>query len=181
MCGEYKIPNTVICYWAGNAGGLGSWWVDWEDSVTYLDALGFDAVEYTHSQSTYHALQSILERNAQAKVLHGLYFWGHGGTMGLYAGDGLLSVTDEVLAYMDHWDGPAGATYFVTGIDLPYKMALGLVFACYSNYGRYALVSNTPGCIWQGYSGVLNPTLDPDQFAADNYIKPGQQGTRLLP
>ena len=29
MCGEYKIPNTVICYWAGNAGGLGSWWVDW--------------------------------------------------------------------------------------------------------------------------------------------------------
>jgi hypothetical protein len=171
----FHIPNVVVCYWAGNVGGLGQSWVDWDDSVTYLKALGFDVAEYTHEQGSFDALQSILETSAEAKQLHGLYFWGHGDGMGLYAGDGAMSVTDQVLAYLDHWEDP---NRFIKGIRLPYKMALGLVFSCHSNFGKHALVSCAPGCIWHGYTNVLVPLSDPDAFSADNYIHPGDQETK---
>ena len=58
--------------------------------------------------------------------------------------------------------------YWTWKLDNPYRMALGLVFACDSDLGEPFLVSQTPGYIWKGYTGWLVPVFDPDQYAADN-------------
>jgi RHS repeat-associated protein len=167
---KFRIPNTVYACWAGWSGlGIGKCWVDWNPSVAYLKQLGFEVTEYDYSSSSTvsDALQNNLTTSANSKSLHGLYYWGHG-----YApsgqGDtsaGLVNQADvELLAY--------------GSINLPYKMALGLVFACYSDDGASSLFSSASSGIWHGYSGVLNPVWPLNQnFNVNQYIKSGDQDT----
>jgi hypothetical protein len=56
-------------------------------------------------------------------------------------------------------------------------MALGLMFACWTNHGKDALFSNAPGGIWKGYSNMLNPFTD-GPFNASEFIKAGDQSTQ---
>ena len=162
---KFWIPNVVVAYWGGSAGGFGKWWVDWDDGVTYLAALGFDAVEYNHVTGSKDTLQNVLQTDAKRQILDGLYVWGYGYAP--FPSAGLVSASnDQLLIY-----AKAG---------LPYRLALGLVFACDSNSGKSDLSSGTGGSIWQGYSGRLVPVNNPDQYAVDNFIHSGDQDTKQI-
>jgi hypothetical protein len=154
-------PFTVVAYWAGWGKGVGKTWVHWNSSVKYLGKRGFKVDARDHVKGAKFPLKTILDTDAAAKELHGLYFWGHG--FWPYPSDGLVSDSgDKLLLYAD------------TGLN--YHMGLGLVFACDSNSGRWALVSDN--AIWHGYTGTLNPVLPPGQkFHVDNWFKAGQQAT----
>ena len=112
-----------------------------------------------HINGNNFMLQEMLERLSRTSLLHGLYYWGHGRWP--YPSKGLITRSkDRLLTY--------------SMINLNYKMALGLVFACDSNSGKSSLFSNTPGSIWKGYSGTLYPITD---YYVGYYIKQGQQNT----
>ena len=158
---KFLIPNTVYAYWAGDLGKAGKVWVRWNSSISYLEKLGFKVYSTNHHAGKKLALQSILSSGANMKILHGLYFWGHGYAP--YPSVGLTNSDGEPMLYYSR-------------INLSYKMALGLVFACDSNSGKSALFSNSPGGIWNGYSGTLYP-LHPG-YHVSNWIRSGQQGTK---
>jgi hypothetical protein len=169
LCGTYEIPNTVIAYWGGDAGAIGRAWVFRGRNVRSLRSRGFlvqdvrfrsnyggrwieDPVDegaprmewvYRGWGSSRGELQRLLKASAIAKELHGLYFWGHGWPGGVGVND-----------------GPKFNVQIYYGrISLPYKMGLGWVHACYSNYGKSSLVSGTPGHEWIGFDSVLAPVL----------------------
>jgi len=167
----FQIPNTVYAYWAGFelrlAGRtlrVGKPWVSWNPNVAYLRSLGFNVVAMDHVPGAAYALQNRLQKDASNKVLHGLYFWGHGRAP--YPSTGLVSDSgDSLLDY---------AT-----INLPYGMALGLIFACDSNSGNTALLSGSAGSIWHGYTGTLYPFKPRSaEWDVGNYIKHRDQGTK---
>lgn len=169
-CGTYEIPNVVYAYWAGDAGALGRAWVQWNGNVKSLESQGFlvDEDRYNHwfekrskhvgppgkghrkyywhnsgSGTPSHSFQRGVENYSSAHTLHGVYFWGHGYTDGLYAKDG--PGFNPMMNY--------------STLSLDYKLGLGVVFACYSDSGQLYLSSGTPGSIWQGHTGVLYPIL----------------------
>ncbi len=154
---RFRIPNTVYAYWAGDVGSLGKWAVSWNGSVSYLNARGFQVIEYGHTSGSKYVLQNVLIAAANSRALHGFYFWGHGYAP--YPSTGLTNKDgDPILVY--------------TSIILPYKMALGLVFACDSNAGKPALYSNAPGGVWHGYRGTLIPL---GSFHVQNWFSSGAQ------
>jgi hypothetical protein len=169
LCGRHQIPNTVVAYWAGDVGAIGRAWVFRGRRVRELRRRGFLVedmrfrpnwrIEWTRPDgegdtpdyewvpvtggSPRGELQGKLESLASTRVLHGLYFWGHGWPGGAGANDG---------------EGFSVQVYY-GDINLAYKMGLGWVHACYSNYGKSSLVSGTPGHEWIGYDAVLSPVL----------------------
>jgi hypothetical protein len=159
QCGEFKIPNTVVAYWAGALDSFGKWWVYWDRSVAYLHHLGFSVAEYDHVAGQKLTLEGILQPSGAAKKLHGIYFWGHGNRYALYSQSG-----DAVLRFAHS--------------DLHYKLALGLVFACDSNSGKGQLFSGSAGGIWHGYTGTLVPWW---AYHVNIWIRPGDQQTRTTP
>jgi hypothetical protein len=161
QCAEFRIPNTVVAYWAGNLGWFGQWWVRWNSSVKYLRARGFNVEAHHHQKGDTWALQTIFMSKSGEKRLHGLYFWGHGSAP--YPAEYLVSDSgDAVLAF--------------SSPGLYYHMALGLVFACDSNSGQNALMSGNASQIWKGFNGTLVPwPFRP--YHARHYVHPGQQET----
>ena len=96
-----------------------------------------------------------------------MYFWGHGNEP--YPSNGLSARNGQ------SWDDVL--CYVCTNAKLPYKLALGLIFACDSNSGKSLLMSKSPAAIWHGYTGLLVP-LQPSEYTVWNYIKAGDQRTR---
>ncbi|MGI6494683.1 MAG: RHS repeat-associated core domain-containing protein [Kiritimatiellia bacterium] len=162
---KFRIPNTVYAYWAGALGGVGKSSVHWDGSINYLSGLGFKVIPYEHSVGNYWVLNSILPNAANSRALHGLYFWGHGNTdaLGSHYGNFNGGSQDPVLSY--------------GSLHLPYKMALGLMFACYSDSGKPTLFSNAPGAIWHGYTGILVPIPLLNSYHVSNFISAGSQET----
>jgi hypothetical protein len=162
-CERFEIPNTVVAYWAGWGRGFGKWYVSWDSSVDYLNALGFKVDARDHKKGDKLALKKILDAHSAAKELHGLYFWGHG--IGPYPSSGLVSQSGDTVLF-----------YSSTGLN--YHMGLGLVFACDSNSGKPQLSSQTTGSIYHGYNGTLNPIGGIlGIYHVDGWIKPGDQAT----
>ena len=156
QCSEFRIPNTVMAYFGGNVGGVGRWWVAWSFSVNYLQERGFNVPNFHHTPGDSGRLEDELVKFGGAKKLHGLYFWGHGNTSMLASKEG-----DVLVDYED--------------LKLPYKMALGLVFACDSNSGKNLFMSGNG--IWHGYTGILVPAAY-WTYHAETYIHPGDQATK---
>ena len=168
---EFLIPNTVYAYWAGNVGNFGKGWVNWNSSVKHLKDLGFKVSEADHVSGTSLVLQNALQAAAKHKMLHGLYFWGHGWKP--YPSDGLTDGTEDVLYYKN----TTSKNVSMPGIKLSYKMALGLVYACDSNSGKTALSSQSPGSIWHGYNKTLKPII-PGVWHVKKRISHGDQETK---
>jgi hypothetical protein len=95
------------------------------------------------------------------KELHGLYFWGHGTAP--YPSGYLVSDSGDPLLQF-------------SSVNLPYKMALGLVFACDSNSGESALMSGNQNQIWKGFTDTLVPWPF-RAYHAKHYIHHGDQAT----
>ena len=167
---EVEIPNVIYAYWAGDAGALGRAWVHWNGNVRELKSKGYmvDEVRYDHwfekryehtghpskGRTTFNwhntgsgtpslSFQTGAESYSAAKKLHGVYFWGHGSTDGLYAKDG--PGFNPMMKY--------------SSLSLDYKLGLAAIFAYYSNSGQSYLSSGTPGSIWEGHTGILYPIL----------------------
>jgi hypothetical protein len=159
---EFKIPNYVMAYWGGERGKFGKGWVHWNESVAFLKQRGFSVDSMDHPKGKSDVLENLMTGLANDKVLHGFYFWGHGNQSGL-AGYNQPDM-DPVVTY--------------ASISLPYKVALGLSFACESDAGKPFLFSNAPGGIWHGYpvGKVLLPLFDFWHVA--NWIHPGDQQTK---
>ena len=165
----------MVVYWAGNAGGFGRTWVGFGSNAAYLSSLGF-AVRETISSAKYtpdYELQSQISGGTYAKVVHGLYYWGHG-----YIPDPQTKRSPGLARA----GGQPMLDYQATGLgnlQLNYKLAIALIYACFSNDGQSALSSGRPGSIFHGYTGTLYP-FPPFRadFQARTYIKRGDQGTR---
>jgi RHS repeat-associated protein len=179
---KFKIPNTVYAYWAGNGSSAGKTWVSWDSSVKYLSDLGFFVDDEDHVMGSTAVLQYNLTFLANQKWLHGAYFWGHGFFSSLTPP---LTGKSTYLGWTPGWSvlttfipfvhPPGDAVLKYGTVNLPYKMALGLMFACDSNKGKPELFSNTIGSIWHGYDGVMFPILP--SYHVNHYISPGGQAT----
>ncbi|MGI6494951.1 MAG: RHS repeat-associated core domain-containing protein [Kiritimatiellia bacterium] len=170
---KFRIPNIVYAYWAGDVGWTGKTWVNWNSSIIHLKNLGFATIAHNHTAGSSYVLQNILQVAASSRALHGLYYWGHGWAP--YPSYGLTtSGGDDVVYYRNvtFADGTAKS-----GVSLPYKMALGLIYACDSNSGKPALFSGAPGGIWHGYSGALYPII-PFRYHVNSHIHHGDQETK---
>ena len=170
----FLIPNTIYAYWAGDMGEIGKLWVNWNSNISYLSSLGFRVIEYKNVKGAQHlSVQHGLENASISRVLHGVYYWGHG--YGPYPSDGLTDSIGTAHIYyigVQRFNKPS-----MTPISLSYKLALGLVFACDSNSGKSTLLSSSSGAIWKGFSGTLYPIF-PRVYGISGIIKPGMQGTK---
>jgi hypothetical protein len=114
---KFKVPNTVIAYWAGEGGMLGRAWTLWGAKIAGLKGKDYLVDERRHSKKSTPAyeLQGLLNQKTQDRTLHGLYFWGHGSS------DGSL--------YKDR----AGEhpCVDIPSLDLSYHLPLTWIYSCY--------------------------------------------------
>ena len=147
---SFQIPNTVIAYWAGELGGVGRWWVNWNSNIDNLKKTGYMVNEYDGSENTAsHHDQNLLHSAVAESQLYGTYYWGHGNTKGL------ANSTDKhyLLEY--------------SNLKITYKIGFAHIYACESNSGKSAFNST----IWTGFTGTLYP-INPWDFDWDNPSTP---------
>lgn len=153
-------------------------------SVAHLKSLGFSVVVQDHVPGTDRILQNALIAASNNRTLHGMYFWGHGRASGGHWEPN--SPGDSVQHWVDDWPAVAlvspqnnVAVMFNEMGGLQYKMALAVVWACDSNSGKSALFSGSPGSIWFGWSGLLDPVGHPFYpYFIGNQIHHGDQMTK---
>jgi RHS repeat-associated protein len=168
VCGNYKVPNTVIAYWAGAGGFLGRLYTGWRGNVSRLKSQGYKVEEYhfklqkLKKAKVYNAdgstgytralvgtpegdLQAKLTAGTQARKLHGLYFWGHGGPSGLSADSG-------------NYFGPQTEMVYYRTVSVSYGLPLLWIYSCYSASAQPVLGSGEPGMDVRGSAtGTLIP------------------------
>lgn len=170
VCGDYKVPNTVIAYWAGAGGFLGRLYTGWRGNVSRLRSKGYKVEEYHFklpkkkktpwyfSNGTLGGytevmvggspkgdLQTKLTAAGQARRLQGLYFWGHGGESGLYADSGYYFGSQTLMVRYET-------------VTVPYGMGLLWVYACESCHAQTSLGSGEPGMDVRGSAtGTMIP------------------------
>jgi hypothetical protein len=185
----YKVPNTVIAFWAGDLAflGIGKGWVGWNGQIDYLKNLGFKVESKDHVKGSTLVFQNMVELGSSSKSLQGIYFWGHGGynrpnAKGLpYPATAVGAKPYEPeLVWNGVWDVNAAGTWYKTAtanVDLKYKLALALMFACDTNSAESALSAKpAPNAIFHGYPDTLIPLGK--NFALRNWIKAGDQSTQ---
>lgn len=160
----FLIPNTVIAAWGGNCGGMGKLYVSWDFNINYLNDLGFhvDEINYSGNKIEENSLGVFLEKSTKDKVVHGLYFWGHGNTTALY-------------------NAQNGKLLRNGNLKLAYKLAACFIFACESNSQKSMLSSGSPGSIWFGtpVGEIYKPYPNRvPEFLLESHIKYKEQGTR---
>jgi hypothetical protein len=203
---RFYIPNTIYAYWAGNFLGAGRWWMNWNAGISYLKDLGFQVLETRHTRGEWFRMNDDIQDLLEQKTLHGVYFSGHGATDGLYAGykwRTLFTIKGKRIAlpvgFVKYGDpGEQVLDYLGVGVSTAqyYHLALGLIFACYSNSGKDYLVGrfSRSGVIWEGdddifwvtfEKGMMGPYYDPDAdvprpFHVKHWIRPGDQETQKI-
>lgn len=179
-CDLFKIPNSMLAYWAGNFGDSGKAWVQWRADVTTLHERGFHVVEDTGWN--HNRFEDFLESKTRSKELHGVFYWGHG----VYGGppgpwwDPLLLITNPKTG----WVGLTVETpKLFRDIDytlyaswsMSYKLALGVLWGCGTDPAARPFFNDK----FRGFVGVGVPHgfhLFGDTMA--NILPPGDQGTR---
>ena len=135
---------------AGELGGVGRWWVNWNSNIDNLKKTGYMVNEYDGSENTAsHHYQNLLHSAVAESQLYGTYYWGHGNTKGL------ANSTDKhyLLEY--------------SNLKITYKIGFAHIYACESNSGKSAFNST----IWTGFTGTLYP-INPWDFDWDNPSTP---------
>ena len=114
ICGNYKVPNTVVAYWAGNGGWLGRMWTLWGSRLSELRSKGYLVDEHRYSSgSVKQELQAILTQKGNDKTLNGLYFWGHGDSEGSVYNPSGVQLLD------------------ISSFNPPYYLPLTWIYCCY--------------------------------------------------
>ena len=124
------------------------------------------------AQSGTPDLTSSLHDRTNKKVLHGVYFWGHGiytrsgkNRKKIYVG--LKTENEEVFNDMR----------LNSDNGISYRLGLVLLYACGTEAGSSILGSHAPGYLEYVKKGTLWPVL-PWSFYLEHVITPGQQGTK---
>ena len=176
----YQVPNTVVAYWSGKdmftirGKTVGKRGVAWNESVNYLKELGFYVIESANDKNRYLQFQRTIQDQSKRKTLHGVYYWGHGGNGGLWPDEKRSTIDLKYGSIFDDSHQETVAT--VPIVNLQYKLALGLVFACSSDSAKPFLSAKpAPNAIWNGYPGLLVPF---GNFYVGRWIKPGDQSTQ---
>ncbi|HRT52268.1 MAG TPA: RHS repeat-associated core domain-containing protein [Anaerohalosphaeraceae bacterium] len=133
-CGAW-VPNTVLAYWAGEAGGLGKHYVGWSRDINGLKGQGYyieDEEGWTASQ-----FENYLSSKTQSQELYGIFFWGHGFWI---RDNEPWSIWDPFSWNRDRdWGGLVVSKdeySYYSDWGLKYKLALGLMYACGTNAAR---------------------------------------------
>jgi len=160
QCGIWKVPNTVVAWWGGELGGFGKFWVMWDTDVNTFKKRGFKVIDT--GPGTAAGIEGDIANYQGQKQLHGIFFWGHG-----YQG-GVLTDSDN--------KGTVGYYSDYANWHPPYKMAIGIVFACHSASAQQDFSQNA---IFWGKTGVLIPhgfhVFGP---TVAELVPPGSQGTK---
>ncbi len=159
---KVKIPNLVLAYWGGWGGGIGQMFVDWPYDMGDLKQRGFFVLE--DEDQTAKAFEFTIELFQATKKLHGIYAWGHGSI------DGFVTY--------EKYNGKSAYHSFYSNWAPKYKMALGIIWACYSGNGGASPYFSSNG-IFRGHAGKLIPL----PFHAygprvKSIVPPGAQGTK---
>lgn len=140
---SFQVPNTVVAYWAGDGGGAGRWWVNWNSNVSKLKDSKYRVIEVKDLSNVQDGdYKLMLDQYAEVAMLQGTYFWGHGNKTGL----GSNKYKKWLLTY--------------SSLNLPYSIAFAYIYACESNSGKSAFNAKN----WMGFDGTLYPLnpWDPD-------------------
>ena len=178
---EFKIPNTVLAYWAGELGDFGKAWVGWNTDRDVLRLRGFKVDE--RSGETAATFESHISSGTAKRELHGLFFWGHG----FYTETNTLNAKGQVVAKTKVWTGvvtdssqkDAAHQSEFAAWKPAYKLGLGILFACGTQAARNRFSANA---IFWGSCGILSPhgghTFGPPM---EELVPWGAQGSRDLP
>jgi len=185
----YRVPNTVIAFWAGDNLFLnfGKGYVGWNGQIDYLKNRGFNVESKDHVKGTTLVFQGMVEDASSAKTLQGIYFWGHGGfNQPNASGHGYPATAvgsrdyEPELVWGGVWGINKAGVWYLTktkSVVLKYKLALALMFACDTNSGESALSAKpAPGAIFHGYNDTLVPIGK--NFALRHWLHPGDQSTQ---
>ena len=138
---KYRIPNTVIAYWAGDLDGVGKWWVDWNKNISFFTDAGYyvNEIRYSGNEPSGH-YATILNSSSSDASLYGTYFWGHGNELG-------VGTRHKHLAEFKM-------------LNIKYTIAFAHIYACDSNKGKGQFKAKE----WTGFDGKLVPwnPWDPD-------------------
>jgi hypothetical protein len=142
----FRIPNTIVAYWAGELSSFGKWWVAWKADIRYLEDRGFlvlvvNAKGHGPEGISAKEFEDMLKKLSRWRVLHGVFMWGHG-----FEGEFYVKFADERISYEKLAKG------------LPYKLGLVLVNACESLKGeKGAHVLASPHAAVGGHQRVMVP------------------------
>jgi hypothetical protein len=168
-CRYFKIPNTILAYWAGEVGDFGKGWVGWDAGVKASRDRKFMVEEKRRWKAD--RFESYLKEKTKSKELFGIYFWGHGFNKVLYPDLFNPRKTIEVTSYgLLLWSDKKGdATYYTKYADweLSYKMGIGIMAACFTSESRQFFSDNA---IFWGHKGVLVPVI-PGEPSVPNLLK----------
>ena len=181
---EVLIPNIVMCVWAGDFGGPGKAWVQYEKDVQTLRDRGFytfmiDVRGEDADTITAPIFEGLLKDFTHEPFLHGLFYWGH-GVNAIHR----RTFLDPFMLWKNPADGWVGLS-LGGGIESQslyarwspeYKLGLGVLWACGSSNASRHFSDNG---IFRGSDRVLVPHgfhLFGETMA--KIIPPGVQGTR---
>ena len=81
---QFKIPNTVIAFWAGSWDARGKWAISWEADVKRMRDLGFSVdlheCKVNAGAPSDLGLRELLSIDTSDKSLHGIFLWFSRGT-----------------------------------------------------------------------------------------------------
>jgi hypothetical protein len=121
--GRYYVPNTIYAEWGGADVlkafdfSVGQKAVLWKKDVGYLEERGFKVIEEDANEFRPGNLTTILGVASDQKMLHGIFFWGHGDPTVMYNKDAKLI-----------------ATYQSINKAIEYKMGFVMLNACFSDH-----------------------------------------------
>jgi len=163
----YEVPNSILAYWGAFGGGLGRFWVMWGTDLKGLRARGFFVDEREGWTEPFWQFLPYLRRETEARNLHGILFWGHGGFS----------------LYTDQW-GTAGTGAIPAALiakELKYRLGLGILWGCemMDSYGDPSKGVFSKNAIVRGGGALLGPwpfhLYGP---TVGQIVEPGAQGTK---
>lgn len=137
-CKSFRVPNTILAYWAGELAGVGQWKVDWSGFKQAFEQKGLKVIEREGLNAKQFG--RIITTETYVKTLYGVYIWGHGSP-------GSITVSSGSTYSYEQW-----------AKDDAYSLGLGLLFACHSDTGKDAFSDNA---LFWGSCGILSPLSAP--------------------
>jgi len=140
----FRIPNTIVAYWAGELLSFGKWWEEWKADLRYLEDRGFlvlvvNANGHGPEGISTKEFEDMLKKLSRLGSLHCVFMWGHG-----FEGEFYVKFADESISYKKLAD------------NLPYKLGFVLVNASKSLKGeKGAHVLASPYAAVGGHEQVL--------------------------
>jgi RHS repeat-associated protein len=164
------VPNIIYALWIGELGKLGRHGVEWDSNVRSLERLGFHVVNTIldnippSNNSTAIMVFDQVTALSRAKMLQGLFVWGHG-----------MRPDTSNNSAMTNAAKTFGLVYSDFDRALSYKLGFVVLDVCHGAKGRKYISNDGVGSIFFGLNGLLVPFVNNANVWGQ--INPGEQGT----